>query len=174
MRPVSGFLASLAVCIATALAACRMDMPSDLPLERAKAAWPDAFVPGKVAVIDYHGQPHYAFAGEAEEYFPGEGLETEAELHDEAVLDAKARFYAVMSGGDSSRVVGLSGAFVAYRWAEGPMRYVVCMVPVSAVTVTPAVAAGTVTPAGAVPWETEMEADGRNPIPSNTQHQTNQ
>jgi hypothetical protein len=151
MRPVSGFLASLAVFIATALAACRMDMPSDLPLERARAVWPDAFVPGKVAVIDYHGQLHYAFAGEAEDYFPGEGLETEAELHEEAVLDAKTRFYGVMSGGDPSRLVGLSGTFVPYQWVEGPMRYVVCMVPVSAVRLMDGGAAETLSPPGESP-----------------------
>lgn len=140
------------------------------PSARARAVWPDAFVPGKVAVVEYRGESCYAFAGEAEDFFPGEGLETEAELHDEAVLDAKSHFYEVLSGGDSSRVVGLSGAFVAYRWAEGPMRYVVCMVPVSAVTIRSAVVEPkSALPEEAIPSEEETEADVANAIPPHPQ-----
>ena len=93
-------------------------------------------MPGKAEVVDCGGVPHYAFAGEAEDYFPGEGRETEAELFDEAVLDAKTRFYGILSGGDPSRRVELSGLFVARHWTEGPVHRVVCMVPVSAVRVT--------------------------------------
>lgn len=142
----------------------------DPPSAEDRAAWPDAFVPGKVAVVEYRGESCYAFAGEAEDFFPGEGLETEAELHDEAVLDAKSHFYEVLSGGDPSRVIGLSGAFVAYWWAEGPMRYVVCMVPVPAVTVSPSmVEAEPAVPAEAIPSEEETETDVANAIPLHPQ-----
>ena len=96
----------------------------------------DAAVLERLDVVDCGGVPHYAFAGEAEDYFPGEGLETEAELYEEAVLDAKTRLYGILSGGDSSRHVELSGFFVARHWSEGPMRHVECMVPVSAVHVS--------------------------------------
>ena len=120
----------------------------------------DASVPGKVEleIVDCGGVPHYAFAGEAEDYFPGEGLETEAELYEEAVLDAKTRFYGILSGGDPSRRVELSGLFVARHWAEGPMRRVVCMVPVSAVHMTGGGPAETLPPPEDVPPAQEVSA----------------
>lgn len=125
-------------------------------------------------MVDYHGEPCYAFAGEAEDLFPGEGRETEAELHEEAVLDAKAHFFEVLSDGDPSRVVGLSGAFVAYRWADGPMRHVVCMVPVSAVTVTPPVEEETSPTVDSVLPGEEAKPDGGIAIPIPTHPQPNQ
>ena len=134
MKTVPGIVAVLALTASAAFA--RDDLGS---FADARAAWPDAFVPGKVAIVDFAGEGFYAFAGEAESFFPGEMAESDAELYEEATLDAKARFYATMSGGDASRTISLSGLRVAYRWAEGPLRRVVCVVPRRNVAVSPPV-----------------------------------
>ncbi len=107
------------------------------PFEEARAAWPDAFVPGNLIVVDYNGEPHYAFAGEAEDFFPDEGFESEAELQEEAILDAKARFFSSLSGNGENCTVSMKGVTVAYRWVDGPMHYVVCIVPKRLVSVSP-------------------------------------
>ncbi|MBQ6102432.1 MAG: hypothetical protein IJL06_02050, partial [Kiritimatiellae bacterium] len=123
-----------------ALAASAVSAKDDLgSFADARSAWPDAFVPGKTATVDLAGEALYAFAGEAESFFDGEFAESDAELYEEATLDAKARFYETMSGGDASRSVSLSGLRVAYRWAEGSMRRVVCVVPRRNVKVSPSV-----------------------------------
>lgn len=109
------------------------------PFADARSSWPEAFVPGNVAAVDLAGEALYAFAGEAESFFEGEFAESDAELYEEATLDAKARFYETMSGGDVSRSVSLSGLRVAYRWAEGPMRRVVCVVARRNVQASPSV-----------------------------------
>ena len=129
-RPIAVLL--LAADVASAL--------NDLgPLAEARAVWPDAFVPGKVTAVDFAGETFYAFAGEAESFFSGEFAESDAELYEEATLDAKARLYGTLSEGDKSRSVALSGLRIAYRWADGPMRRVVCIVPRQNVNVSPSV-----------------------------------
>jgi len=134
------------------------------PFADARSSWPDAFVPGKVATVDLAGEALYAFAGEAESFFDGELAESNAELYEEATLDAKARFYETMSEGDTSRSVSLSGLRVAYRWTEGPMRRVVCVVPRRNVKVSPSVS--TPTPAAALPGPSEPDSGGTAPIPA--------
>lgn len=134
MKTVPGIVAVLALTASAAFA--RDDLGS---FADARAAWPDAFVPGKVATIDRAGEELYAFAGEAESFFPGEMAESDAELYEEATLDAKTRFYETMAGDNPSRSVSLSGLRVAYRWAEGPLRRVVCVVPRRNVAVSPPV-----------------------------------
>jgi len=107
------------------------------PFATARSAWPDAFVPGKVATIDFAGEELYAFAGEAESFFEGEFAESESELREEAILDAKANFFEVMTEGDHTRTVSLSGLRVAYRWREESFYFVVCVVPRRNVRVSP-------------------------------------
>ena len=100
MRTFPGLLVAALVGAGIAFAADEAVPPVQTPTPPA-----DASVPGKVEleIVDCGGVPHYAFAGEAEDYFPGEGLETEAELYEEAVLDAKTRFYGILSGGGPRR-----------------------------------------------------------------------
>lgn len=145
------------------------------PLAQPPDAMAGVAVPGKLDVVDCGGVPHYAFAGEAEDYFPGEGLESEAELYEEAVLDAKTRLYDILSGGDVTRRVELSGLFVARHWAEGPMRRVVCVVPVDAVHVTGGIPAESLPPLEASPLGKEvLEMDETShTIPTESQTPTN-
>lgn len=98
------------------------------PFADARRTWPEAFVPGKFSVANHAGEELYAFAGEAESFFTGEFAESDAELFEEATLDAKARFLKTMTKDDPARSIVLSGLRVAYRWAEGPLRRVVCVV----------------------------------------------
>ena len=79
--------------------------------------------------VDRAGEAFYAFAGAAESFFEGEFAESDAELYEEATLDAKARFYEWMAKGAPTLSFSLSGLRIAYRWADGAMRYVVCVVP---------------------------------------------
>ena len=129
MKTFPAALAVLAMIATTGLA------KDDLgPIDAARSAWPDAFVPGKVASIDRAGEALFAFAGEADVFFPGE---SESNLREEAVLDAKANFFAAMTDGDRSRSVRLSGMRVAYHWREGDKLLVLCVAPRGSVTVSP-------------------------------------
>lgn len=171
MRAFPGtFLATL-LGAGIAFAADEVDTPVQAPNVPADVAFPGTV---ELEIVDCGGVPHYAFAGEAEGYFLGEGLETEADLYEEAVLNAKNRFYGILTEGDSSRRVELSGLFVARHWAEGPMRYVVCMVPVSAVRVSGGGVTEDSPPSQEVTAEKEgLECDEANgTIPASTPTQT--
>ena len=105
-------------------------------IESAQQNYPDAFAPGKVLEVDHDGKSWYAFAGEAEQCFSGKYAESETELFDEATLDAKSNFLSILSHGDSKAKVTMSGLRIAYQYADGAFRRVVCMVPVDSVSVS--------------------------------------
>lgn len=106
------------------------------PIETARKAYPDAFAPGMVAEVDCGGVRCYAFAGEAEQCFSGKYAESEAELFEEATLDAKARFFAVLGKGDPGAVITMGGLRTAYQYTDGAFRRVVCVVPAESVSVS--------------------------------------
>lgn len=99
------------------------------PIADAKAAWPEAFVPGNLVEASFGGTVFYAFAGEAEQFFSGKYAEPDSELYEEAVLDAKARLFESLSKGDPDASVSMSGLRTAYKFADGAFRRVVCVVP---------------------------------------------
>lgn len=165
MQSLPGLIAVLV------LAASIVFAKDDLgPFADARSTWPDAFRPGKLASIDLANEALYAFAGEAESFFSGEFAESDAELYEEATLDAKARFYETMSEGDPSLSVTFSGLRVAYRWAEGPMRRVVCIVPRRNVKVSslpsPAPPVSDTAPPGLTSNSTAPDSAESAPLPS--------
>ncbi len=158
MKAFPGTLPVFAILVTLATESLAKD---DLgPIDQARAAWPAAFIPGEGVSADLAGEAFYAFAGEAESFFPDE---TENDLREEAVLDAKANFFASMTQGDRSRTVSMSGFRVAYHWREGGVFRVVCVVPRRSVSVSPANSSTTSpTPAAAAPTSTEA-SPGRTP-----------
>lgn len=104
-------------------------------LSEARKHYPAVFVSGNVLPYTVAGVEGYTYVGEAEQYFTGNQAESDAELYQEACLDAKGNLLAYLKKSHPSCEITLSGATVMYQYAEGKMRYVVCFVPKDAVLI---------------------------------------
>ena len=94
-------------------------------LEVAKKNCPAIFVPGNVLEYSIEDVSGYVFNGEAERCFDGDMAEKDAELYQEAALDAKANLHKFLKKKTGASSVQVSGAVKLYEYPEGKMRRVV-------------------------------------------------
>ena len=97
-------------------------------LTDARKSHPAIFVPGNVLKYMVSGKNGYVYNGEAEQCFAGSMAESDAELYQEAVLDAKNNLYKFLTKGDKSLSVQMSGAVKLYEFVDDKYRRVVCFV----------------------------------------------
>ena len=105
-------------------------------LEKAREEHPAIFVPGNVLEYTIGNEIGYVYNGEAEKCFEGELAESDAELFQEASLDAKKNLYDFLTKDDKSLEVQMSGVRKLYEFAEAKMRRVVLFVGKDKVSVT--------------------------------------
>ena len=97
-------------------------------LPEAQKRHPAVFVAGNVLPYVIDGVSGYTYAGEAEQCFAGGVAETDAELYQEARLDAKGNLLRYLKKERPSCEISMSGEMVMYQYAEGNVRRVVCFV----------------------------------------------
>lgn len=102
-------------------------------LAEARDKHPAVFVSGNVLEYSIAGTPGYVFNGEAEKCFAGDMAESDSELYQEAVLDAKnnLRKYLVEHAG--TKAFQMSGVIKLYEYPDGKMRRVVLFVAKEAI-----------------------------------------
>ena len=100
-----------------------------------KKTHPDFFRPGVVSKTQLNGEDWYVYAGDAEKCFKEE---TDAELYEEATVQAKMNFFNHFAKQDPKVKVQVVGALTLYRVEEGTMRITVLGVPVKNVTISTA------------------------------------
>lgn len=123
-----------ALSILTSMAAFALN---DLgPFEKARKDHPAIFVPGNVLEYTIGNEIGFVFNGEAEKCFEGELAESEADLFQEASLDAKKNLYNFLTKDNKSLEVRMSGARKLYEFAEAKMRRVILFVGKDNVSVT--------------------------------------
>jgi len=98
------------------------------PLEKARREHPALFVAGNVLEYTIGNEICYVYNGEAEKCFEGELAESDADLFQEASLDAKKNLYNYLTKGNKSIEVHVSGARKLYEFVEAKMRRVVLFV----------------------------------------------
>ena len=106
------------------------------PLEKAMKDHPAIFVPGNVLEYTIGSEIGYVYNGEAEKCFEGELAESDADLFQEASLDAKKNLYNFLTKDNKSLEVQMNGARKLYEFAEAKMRRVVMFVCKDKVRVT--------------------------------------
>lgn len=104
------------------------------PLPDAQKRHPAVFVSGNVLPYVIAGVEGYTYAGEAEQCFAGGMAETDAELYQEARLDAKGNLLRFLKKERPSCEISMSGGIVMYQYPEGKIRRVVCFVAKEAVS----------------------------------------
>ncbi len=91
---------------------------------------PAIFIPGNVLEYRVGGQMGYVFNGGAEKDFSGSMGEKDAELLQEALLDAKANLLQYFQKKDKSPDLSISlcACVTIYSYLDGKMRRIVCFV----------------------------------------------
>ena len=97
-------------------------------LEKARKDHPAIFVPGNALEYTIDNEIGYVYNGEAEKCFEGALAESDAELFQEASLDAKRNLYKFLTKDDKSLEVQMGEARKLYEFAEAKMRRVVMFV----------------------------------------------
>lgn len=106
------------------------------PLEKVRKDHPTIFVAGNVIEYTIGNEIGYVYNGEAEKCFEGELAESDAELFQEASLDAKKNLYNFLTKDDKSLEVQMGEARKLYEFTEAKMRRVVMFVGKDKVSVT--------------------------------------
>ena len=109
------------------------------------------------------GAEHWVFTGDSDLRDGFEGL-SDTERYAEAALDARRNLLRHVTGGSRNATAEVSGIVVAYRFADGTARRVVCLVPVENVRVVSAAPA----PKPAIPEAPETPAAPAAPVPAST------
>jgi|SRR5574344_620460 hypothetical protein len=104
-------------------------------LDVARKNHPAVFVPGNVLEYSVGTVKGYAYNGEAEKCFDGDMAESDAELFQEATLDAKKNLYKHLTKEDKTLTIRMNGVKKLYEYSEGKMRRVVLFVAQSDVEV---------------------------------------
>ena len=104
----------------------------------ARAKNPAIFVPGNVLEYAIEGVSGYVFNGEAEQCFSGNMAESDSELYQEAVLDAKSNLRKYLAKRTKSDAFQLSAVRKLYEYPDGKMRRVVLFVAKESVSALPA------------------------------------
>ena len=99
------------------------------------------------------GAEHWVFTGDSDLRDGFEGL-SDTERYAEAALDARRNLLRHVTGGSRNATAEVSGIVVAYRFADGTARRVVCLVPVENIRVVSAAPA----PKPAIPEASETPA----------------
>ena len=123
------------------------------PLAEARRAHPAFFAKGAVHRTEVDGAEHWVFTGDSDLRDGFEGL-SDTERYAEAALDARRNLLRHVTGGSRNATAEVSGIVVAYRFADGTARRVVCLVPVENIRVVSAVPA----PKPAIPEASETPA----------------
>jgi len=87
-----------------------------------KETHPDYFRPGAVLKVEHLGEDWYVYCGEAEKCFKDE---TDSELYEEAVVQAKMYLFGYFSKDDPRVKVEVVGARRLYQFQDGNFRCVV-------------------------------------------------
>ena len=97
-------------------------------LDAARKEHPAIFVPGNVLEYSVGDVPGYVFNGEAERFFEGGMAESDSELYQEAVLDAKSNLLKFLKQKSKIDSLQMKGVVKLYEYSEGKMRRVVLFV----------------------------------------------
>ena len=97
-------------------------------LDVARKNHPAVFVPGNVLEYTVGTVNGYVYNGEAEKCFDGDMAESDAELFQEATLDAKKNLYKHLTKEDKTLTVRMNGVKKLYEYSEEKMRRVVLFV----------------------------------------------
>ena len=103
-------------------------------LDTARAKYTSLFVPGNVIEYTITGSSGYVFNGEAEQCFTGDMAESESELYQEAVLNAKNNLRKYLVEHKKVDAFQLSAVKKLYEYPEGKMRRVVLFVAKDAIS----------------------------------------
>ena len=106
-------------------------------LNEARRAHPEFFAKNAVHRVEVDGVEYWAFTGDSDSTDGFNGL-SDTERYAEAALDARRNLLRHVTGGSKRITAEVSGIVVAYRFAEGPERRVVCLVPVENVHIVTA------------------------------------
>ena len=106
-------------------------------LDDARAKNPAVFVSGNVLEYTVEGVSGYVFNGESEQCFTGDMAETDSELYQEAVLDAKSNLRKYLAKRTKAETFQLSGVRKLYEYKDGKMRRVVLFVAKGSVIARP-------------------------------------
>ena len=107
------------------------------PLAEARRTHPAFFAKGAVHQTEVDGEVYWVFTGDSDQR-DGFASLSDTERYAEATLDARRNLLRHVTGGARNVTAEVSGIVVAYRFAEGPARRVVCLVPVEKVRVVSA------------------------------------
>jgi len=118
------------ICLLTMLVLCRSSFAlNELgALDAARAKNPAIFVPGNVIEYVITGVSGYVFNGEAEQCFTGNMAESDSELYQEAVLDAKNNLRKYLVKHMKAEAFQLSAVKKLYEYSDGKLRRVVLFV----------------------------------------------
>ncbi len=142
MQPSSAFRSVALLVLVAAVPARAWDELG--PLAEARRTHPVFFAKGAVHRTEVDGEVYWVFTGDSDQR-DGFASLSDTERYAEAALDARRNLLRHVTGGARNVTAEVSGIVVAYRFADGPARRVVCLVPVEKVRVvsasTPAVPA---------------------------------
>lgn len=103
----------------------------------AREKHPAIFVSGNVLEYSIAGTAGYVFNGEAEQCFTGDMAESDSELYQEAVLDAKNNLRKYLIEHTKVEAFQMSGVRKLYEYPDGKMRRVVLFVAKEAISACP-------------------------------------
>lgn len=132
MPPSPAFHIVAQLVLAAAIPACAWDELG--PIAEARRAHPGLFRKGAVSQIEVDGVEYWAFAGDSDQRDGFTSL-SDTERYAEAALDARRNLLRHVTGGAKNVTAEVSNIVVAYRFADGLARRVICLVPMEKVRV---------------------------------------